>query len=71
MTKQKLTTKKIRSLSDTKFWDHYEMVAESATQDPQSFDVTELRRFQNEAHRRFEEVIASPPKSIDPDAPNF
>jgi len=63
-------------LSETAFWDHYETVAEAATQCPNPdgypFDITELRRFQNEAHRRM--VIIANPKPIDPvdpDGPNF
>ncbi len=73
MTKQELTTKQIQLMSDADFWDHYEMIAEAATQCPNSdgypFDVTELRRFQNESHRRL--VIIGNPKPIDLDAPNF
>ena len=74
-----LTTKQIKTLTDSEFWDHYEMIAEAATQCPRAgvyrFDVTELKRCQNEAHRRFQEALASQPKPIDPpvdpDAPNF
>ena len=63
-------------MSEAEFWDHYEMVAEAATQDPNaggySFDITELRQFQNEAHRRFQEALAKPIDTpVDPDAPNF
>jgi len=71
-----LTTEQIKTLTDSEFWDQYEMIAEAATQCPRAgvyrFDVTELRRFQNEAHRRFE-IIAKKPidPPVDPDAPNF
>jgi hypothetical protein len=61
-----LTTEQIKTLTDSEFWDHYGMIAEAATQCPQSgiyrFDVTELRRFQNEAHRRLLESMALPKK---------